>query len=425
MTHSQHRFSRRNMFSVAAGGASALALGHVFTGPAHAAPTSKVSAAKLKQIQQLRAIESGLRPGALAVPGDLKLDPQTLALAEKLLARAKQSVLIAATRPKEAPKGDKVIAAASKIVGTLRSKRVTRMRSSLNLAEVQAGIGPAAQMQAKQMPDYTMVELKKTVDLSKLKKQKEQPKWSGPLVKRIEFQLNSVKCVEETSGESGSDEILLGGNLITPGGVVKKVDRFKVSDDFDDGESVYYDFELCNAFPPGEVPYFIKCKNGGRDDVYRGRKLEATLLGEGIPWPATIGLVLVMGEEDPGGGFGSMLQDIYAALEEEIDKQLGALGTEAGAAIGGDLGAAVGAALAYAAGEFLDWLVSLFDNADDLVASKNWTIQLASPELDKIRTLSNDNLPAPASVWASPMKTLHFNGDGGRYDMRLHWRVNT
>jgi hypothetical protein len=424
MTHSSYRLSRRNMFSVAVGGASALALGHGLMGTAHAAPTSKAAAAKLKRLEHLRAIEPGLRPGALAVPGDLKLDPQTLALAEKLLARAKQSVLVAATRPNEAPKGDKVVAAASKIVGTLRSKRVTRMRATLKQAEVQARIGPAAQMMAKEMPEFYRVELQKTIDVSKLKKP-ELPKWSGPLVKRIEFSLNSVKCVEETSGESGSDEILLGGSLITPSGVVKKIGSFKVSDDFDDGEAVYYDYEPCNAFPPGQVPYFIKCKNGSHDDVYRGRKLEATLLGEGIPWPATLGLVLVMGEEDPGGGFGVMLQDIYAALEKEIDKQLEKGGEAIGEAIGGDAGAAIGAALAYAAGEFLDWLVSLFNNEDDLVASKSWTIQLASPELDKIRTLSSDNLPAPAGVWASPMKKLHFNGDGGRYDMRLHWRVNT
>jgi hypothetical protein len=206
---------------------------------------------------------------------------------------------------------------------------------------------------------------------------------------------------------------------------VKKIDRFKISDDFDEGEHIYYDFEQCNAFPPGQVPYFIKCSNGGRDDVFHGRKLEATLFNDNIAWPATLGLVLVMGEEDPGGGFGVMLQDIYAALEDEIKQKLGELGTEAGAAMGGDIGAAVGAALAYAAGEFLDWLISLFDNQDDLVASKTWTIQLASPELDEIRTLASDDLPAPAGVWASPMKKLKFIGDGGRYDMRLHWRVNT
>lgn len=425
MTQSHHRFSRRNMFSVAAGGASALALGHLFTGAAGAAP-AKISAARGKQLAQLKALESGLRPGASAVPGDLALDPATQALAEKLLARAKQSVLVAVTRPNEAPKGDKVAAAAGKIVGSLRSKRVTRIKSSLQRAEVVAAIGPAAGVEMKKAPDWYMTELKGTIDRSKLKvKVEKKPKWSGPLVKRVEFQLNSVKCVEETSGESGSDEILLGGNLITPGGVVKKIERFKVSDDFDEGEAVYYDYELCNAFPPGQVPYFIKCSNGSRSDVYRGRKLEATLLGDDIPWPATLGLVLVMGEEDPGGGFGVMLQDIYAALEDEIKKKLDELGAEAGEAMGGDIGAAVGAALAYVAGAFLDWLVSLFNNEDDLVASKDWTIQLATPELDNIRTLSSDNLAAPAGVWASPMKSLQFRGDGGRYDMRLHWRVNT
>ena len=167
-----------------------------------------------------------------------------------------------------------------------------------------------------------------------------------------------------------------------------------------------------------------RCPRGDRHDFYRGRKLEATKLDIAIPWPATVGVVLIMGEED-SGGFNQMVQDGYKAIEDEVKKKLNELGVKAGEAIGGELGAVIGAAIGAVLGAFVDWLVSLFNTRDDFINSKSWMVQLPSPELAAIKALASDHLPAPAGIWASPMKKLTFVGDGGKYETRLHWRVTT
>lgn len=422
MTQRISRLSRRSMFSIAAGSASALALGRVLGGTAHAA----APAAKLIP-------ESKLPPGRLVVPGDLKLDPDMQILAEKLLARAKQAVWQAATKPGGAAKDDKVAAAASKIVASMRSKRMTRLKASIIKPVAAAEMAKFGKVEASAGPKLYAVDMEKLAAKWKQKKikrekekQEEKPKWNPPLAARIEYQLNSVKCVNMTDGESGSDEILLGGQLITPGGIVKQIDRFKVSDDFDTGEVKRYDFSQCRDFPPNTPDFLIeaKCPRGNPNDPYEGRKLGATLLGPDRPWPATVGLVLIMGEEDPGGGFGAWMQDVYAALDDEIKKKLNELGVEAGTALGDDLGAAIGAALAYVVGEFLDWLVNLFDNADDPIAAKSWTTQFNNPEMSSIRATVGDPVPTPNGIIGSSMKRLDFVGDGGKYEVRLHWRVN-
>ncbi len=435
MTQSLNRLSRRNMFSLTAGGASVLALGRVLGGTAHAAGPKLIA-------------ESKLPAGGLSVAGDAALDTETLALTEKILARTKHAVLTAVTNPKDAPKDDKLVAAASRLVGELRTRRLTRLQANLKQGPALQALGEYAAMKPAQMNSVLDKELVRVVDLGKLKvkvkkekqekegkvkikkkkpEEQDEPRFEGPLATRIEFQLNSVKCVDGTSGESGSDEILLGGHIITPGGVIKKIDRFKVSDDFDPGETRYYDYSRCGDVPLKDLPSFMQgiCPNGGPNDRYHGRKLGATMLGVDLPWPATLGVVLVMGEEDPGGGFGKFLEEAYGAIKKEVDKKLTELGIELGGAAAGELGSSIGAAIAKALSELIAWLVNLFDNPDDRIGAEDWIVQLPSPEMSAIRALSNDNLPAPGGLWASPMKKLKFNGDGGKYEVRLHWRVNT
>lgn len=411
MTHRLNHLSRRNMFTIAAGSASALALGSVLGGTAQAAKTAA------KGIP-----DSKLPKGLLTVPGDLKLDPATQALAEKLLARTKQAVLAAASTPGAAAKDDKVVAAASKIVGSLRTKRMTRLQTGISKPKVMKSIDRFGKLDAVAARQLYATDLQVLKTKLKLAEKKEAPKWNPPLAARIEFQLNSVKCVNMTDGEAWSDEILLGGQLITPGGVVKRLDRFKVSDDFDTNEVVRYDYSKCRDLPKDVGT--LMCPRGNPGDLYEGRKLGATLLGLDKPWPATVALVLIMGEEDPGGGFGAWVEDIYGSLDEEIKKELKNLGVEAGTAAAGELGGAIGEVLAYVVGEFLDWLVNLFDNPDDPIAAKSWIVKFTSPEMSAIRALTSDPVPAPAGIASSAMKRLDFVGDGGKYEARLHWRVN-
>jgi len=418
MTHRLNNLSRRNMFALTAGGASALAVGGLLGRTASAA-TPQVTPLSDAQLPQ----------ALVSVPGDLQLDPAAGALAQKLLARLKKSVLDVATRSGEVDNGDKVAAASRNLVDSLRKARVNRLQVALKpgskFKEV-AELSKAEPSQAHKMYDFELSEFvakyKKKPKLTK--KKKEEPQWQGPLAQKIEFHLNSVKCLDTTSGP-GSDEILLGGSIVTPGGVVKKIDGWKVADGFDDGDRVFYDYSRCKDFPANTPKFIIDatCPRGNPNDVYAGRKIAFTRLNIDIPWPATIAVLLTMGEQD-SGGFNQLIQDGYAALEQEIKKKLAELGVQAGTAIGGELGAVIGAVIAAVLGEFLDWLVSLFNTVDDFIGTKTWTVQLDSPEMSAIRAKASGGLPSPAGTTASKMKKLTFTGDGGKYEARLHWRVH-
>ncbi len=442
MTDLRTPLSRRSLFSLTAGGASALVVGRALTSEAHAfapllKPFKPVAEAKLPQ-------------GLLTVPGDLKLDPAVRALAEKMLARVKHGFTTALTKPGEAPKSDRVVASSLKLVAKLRPARAARAESyaqemvrSSSLKAKELGAFAKADPKfafgksfAAELTKVHEVEL----DKLKLKPRPEQPNWQAPLVKKIEFHLNSVKCIRETNENSESDEILLGGQLIEPNGAIKKIDRFKVSDDFDKGETRNYDYSQCGTIPRDDLPEIVtsnNCPNGGPNDQYAGRKLVTSSLDlEKVPWPSTLGLVLVMGEEDDTGGFGELLQDIYGAIKDEVEAEFKAAGLTAGAALGGlfgsvipglgtAIGAAIGAALAWLLGEFIEWLVGVFNNEDDRIQVKTWTIQLPSPELAAIRAMVGEPLPSPAGTLASAMKRIDFTGDGGKYRARLHWRVST
>ncbi len=417
MTHRLNDLSRRNMFTIAAGGASALAVGRMLGGTAFAA------APKVKPLT-----DAQLPQGLLTVPGDVKLDPATEAFARKLLARMKQSVLDAATRPGEMAKTDQVAAASSKLVASLRTSRLTRVKAAFKPGSKYKEVAEMTKVEPKRAHEMYAMELKDLIELKKAKlkvPKEEKPQWQGPLARKIEFQLNTVKCVRTTTG-GGADEILMGGTIVTPGGVTKKIADWKVGG-FDKDDVRRYDFSKCKDFPPGMPQDLVHqvCPRGNPNDVFEGRRLESTRLNIDIPWPATIALVLTMGEADGDGGFGEIVQEVYAKIESEVKKKLVELGVKAGEALGGAVGAAIGAALATVVGEFLDWLVSLFSNEDDFINSKSWVVQLGTPEMNKIQQISSSELTPPAGVLASAMKKLTFVGDGGKYETRLHWRVST
>lgn len=417
MTHA-NLLSRRGLFSLTTGGASALALSRL-CGVAHAKPL-------LKPVGAPRVPE-----GLEVVAGDLTLDPELRVVAEKLVARARHGFVQAVARPEQAPKGDKIAAASQKLLGSLKAPQQARLQlGAKQLAGADAatrvklfgefekvGSGPAARKLIA--PD-----LKRALAHVEVKAAARPKLVVGPSFERLEFHLNSVKCLEETD-EVGADEILLGGQIVEPSGNLKKIDRFKVSDDFDKGEIRYYDYSLCGSIPRKDLPPYLAamCPNGDTSDRYAGRKL-----GSAVPaaqGPSTFALVLVMGEEDTGGGFVDMLGAVYDALKDEIEKELQDLGAKAGEAIGGALGEAAGQILAWAVSEIIEWISSLFDNKDDLVQARSWLVELQSKRMSHVEGLAADHLPSPAGTWASPMKKLKFRGDGGAYDARLHWRART
>ena len=214
---------------------------------------------------------------------------------------------------------------------------------------------------------------------------------AGAKYKKLGLFLNSVKCLEETSELSASDEIAMGGTATDPDGKTHKIGQFMVSDDFDAGETKTY---------------------GGR-----GKLLHEWTIVKTSSWPHVYTCVLVMAEKDEGG-FGAFLQDLWEKIGSEVKKAIaGAVGGAIGAALGsffGPLGAGLGAAVGWLVGLLVEWIMSWFK--DDLVAMK--TIQLGLGAATKSYYDWAGLTKSPANQF-----TMNFNGDGGRYRVKCSLSV--
>ena len=182
----------------------------------------------------------------------------------------------------------------------------------------------------------------------------------GPMVKdaqdglaftKLRLFIRKVRCVEETSGVlEGSDEINMGGVAADPFGnswIVGK-GEFEVSDDFDEGESVYWGMT---------------------------KKLTGwNLVTDPHAFPYVYSVVISLGEKDDGG-FYDWLKGLWDAVKEKVTALAGGL---AGAAIGGALAGAWGAVIGAIVGFLIGWIVSLFDNPDDIVGTVPLVLSLGS-----------------------------------------------
>jgi hypothetical protein len=230
-------------------------------------------------------------------------------------------------------------------------------------------------------------------DLAKAEEKKRIKLNFGPTYTKLGFFVKRVKCLEETD-EVGSDEILLGGFGVSPSGKMINVPAWKVSDDFDQGESVPYS-------PPRKFAEFNLAQPGE------------------LPWPRSYVISLVMGEED-SGGFGDVLQALWEKIAKEVEKAAAAaVGTAAGSLVGTVLGGAIGAVAGAVIGAIIGWLVSLFDNPDDYVGTRVYGLDLLSPFKSYYDSLPN------VTNGTSAGDVVHFKGDGGRYDVTMQWRVYT
>jgi hypothetical protein len=432
---SKRRFSRRGLLTSAAGGISALALHHAMFG------RSALAAAKKKPTKQQLADVKARRVKAVATTAsDTKLSAKQQKLAQLMLQKSKRAIALAAANPKAKFQPGSLHFVAAGIIAKQKSKRAGRakQRAAKLLAEPAAtqelNFGRYAQATlssatVEQAPDVDVTAaVREIVDAEKAKK-KPNPQMMGDSDKyqTIEFHLNSCECIEETSGAlEGSDEIVLGGQVVTPTGKIKNIDEFRTKDEFEEGQTKYYDWEVCDVLSAGgqiDLPSSIEdsCPHGSADNVYRGYKLASADLDKG-----TYTLVLLMGEKDDGG-FSDILADVYGALEDEIDAAITAAGGAIGSAIGSvipGLGTAIGAVLGWIASQVIEWFLGLFDNEDDLVASKSWQVTFDKKTVDYVKSITPDHLPAPSGTRASEMKQLTYNGDGGKYEVRLHWRVS-
>jgi len=215
-------------------------------------------------------------------------------------------------------------------------------------------------------------------------------------VTKLQFRLHSVRCVEETSGP-GSDEIDFGGVATDAALNSALVGRFRVSSDFDDGETKTYN-------PPRVVHTF-------------------DLLNPAW-WPKSY-LVTMMLSEIDSGGFNDTLHELLKKIRQLVEKELvklaaSALGGLAGAAIGAAFGSVIpivgtaiglviGALVGYVIGAAFDWLIGMF-NDDEF-------IPLAVPV----------DIPSVHQRWGGAMDTPNWfywvKGHGGHYELRGDWAL--
>jgi hypothetical protein len=211
-----------------------------------------------------------------------------------------------------------------------------------------------------------------------------------PKLTALDFRIQQVKAVEETSG-LGSDEILLGGMETFHTGYTRKVESWKVSDDFDAGEVVNY-----------PAP---------------GHKFLLSSMPKADPWPRSFVSVVMMAEED-SGGFADAVNKAWLKVRDDISKKIkesvGAWASEyVGAAIGEMLGKVVG----FLVGEVVEFIAGWYK--DDLFDAQATAVHLPSPY-----AFMYDN-PAIAG-WTNhqlPITKLRFTGHGGDYRVNGRWTV--
>jgi hypothetical protein len=215
---------------------------------------------------------------------------------------------------------------------------------------------------------------------------------AGLAFKKMRLFIRRVRCVEETN-EIGSDEVNMGGNATDPFGNTSLVKEFVVSDDFDEGEQV--DFGMGKVFHTWDI---VTEKDG---------------------FPHVYAAVLALGEKDDGG-FWKFLKELWAKVKSAVE---GAIGAAAGAAIGALIGAeflGIGAIIGAAVGAFIGWLIQFFGsgNHDDVIKAKPILMVLGAATKSYYDWAK---LTSPQG-WT---KTLKFNGDGGRYEVDIAYRVFT
>lgn len=213
----------------------------------------------------------------------------------------------------------------------------------------------------------------------------------GAKFKKLGLFIKKVECLEETSGP-GSDEIAMGGNKTAPDGETKLVKQFMVSNDFDEGETKTY----------------------GGD----GKRFCEWNLVAGPDFPYVYGAVMVMAEKDDGG-FHDFLVKLWNKVSDEVKGAVtSAVGAGIGLAIGAafaGIGALIGAAVGWLVGLLVGWVISLFDNEDDIIAAKTYVMWLGAATKSYYEWAG---LLGPQKLFSA-----NFNGDGGRYRVWMQYRV--
>ena len=209
----------------------------------------------------------------------------------------------------------------------------------------------------------------------------------GAKFKKLGLFIKEVHCIEETDEFNSSDEINIGGTKIEPNGDTHMIDQFVVSDDFDEGEKVGF--------------------GGGRLFA------EWNLVDGGNDFPKPYPLIMAMAEKDDGG-FYKFLKELWNLIDEKVTAAIaGAIGAAIGALIGNVIGAIVG----FIVGAFIGWLISLFDNQDDILGVKPLTLWLGAATRSYYEAVGL--LKNPPNLF-----NIDFTGDGGHYRVWCYFRAS-
>lgn len=236
---------------------------------------------------------------------------------------------------------------------------------------------------------------------------------------KLRLFIKEVECLHETSEPSDSDEINLGGTVTSATGETHTIQEFKVSHDFDEGESVIYptpSFEVIQkAVMAGTFQQLVK-------DTYAapGRLFAQWDIHHDVGWPTTYVATMAMAEKDDGG-FWKFLKELAKQIIKLIEDALGkSIGTAVGTAIGaffGGWGAVVGAIIGFCIGALFDWLLG--DNPDDILGVKTVTMSLGAATESYYKWTGLLKKPRP------DLFPVSFKSDGGHYRVWCYFQLAT
>lgn len=199
----------------------------------------------------------------------------------------------------------------------------------------------------------------------------------------LKLRIRKVKCNDETDGafgsEAGSDEISLGGIKVDETGDVHKLEAFRVSNNFDDGDVKVYN-------PP--------------------KKFASFNLREGSSWPKTYYVSLVLAEVD-NGGLPSYLSDLFAYAKAKVTELVDEAGT---AALGAEFGNVITAIAVAAMQALIDFFTSIWE--DDL-----FPVVTAHAKIGSLNHLFS------SGGRTSSEKHYWVQAHGGKYTMYFDWQV--
>lgn len=217
--------SRRSLLCATAKAVPALAAGGSLLGHSLDLLAAPPKAAAKKQIVG--------PPGEATLGTDFVMAPELRILAEATLHKVRAAFATAAAHPTKKLDKNKLTKAARKFIAAQKTARITRAQSRAsallgNAAGARAAFGSYAEATASQWQADTELGAVRGLALAKndwraietMMKQmkiKMEKGESAPRYEKLDFRLNSVRCLDESGVEwGGSQRIMLGGQLIRP-----------------------------------------------------------------------------------------------------------------------------------------------------------------------------------------------------------------